>query len=144
MIEDDRQRRQRLSLAVYDLGRRLGANPELRRSIVRLRQAGRMKQIDAARWMSFTARQTIATHDCAFEWRARAGPFGMVRVCDALKDGEGCLDVRALGIIPITRAENTSALLRGELMRYLAELAWTPSCSIPSFIGEKTGPIDSP
>jgi hypothetical protein len=43
-----------------------------------------------------------------------------------LKDGEGRLDVRALGIIPLARAENTSALLRGELMRYLAELAWAP------------------
>jgi hypothetical protein len=126
MTEDDRQRRQRLPPSVYDFGRRLGANPELRRSIVRLRQAGRMKQIGAASWMSFTARQTIATLDCAFEWRARAGPFGMVRVCDALKDGEGRLDVAALGIIPISRAEQTSALLRGELMRYLAELAWAP------------------
>jgi len=50
----------------------------------------------------------------------------MVSVCDALKDGEGRLDVLALGIVPIARAEHSSALMRGELMRYLAELAWAP------------------
>jgi uncharacterized protein DUF6920 len=85
-----------------------------------------MKPVGAARWLSFSARQTIATRACAFEWRARAGPLGMVSVCDALKDGEGRLDVLALGIVPISRAEPTSALVRGELMRYLAELAWAP------------------
>jgi hypothetical protein len=35
-------------------------------------------------------------------------------------------DVRALGLIPIVRAERTPALQRGQLMRYLAELAWAP------------------
>ena len=85
-----------------------------------------MRQGGAARWMPFSARQTIAIRECAFEWRARAGPLGMVSVCDALKDGEGRLDVLALGIVPITRAERTSTLVRGELMRYLAELAWAP------------------
>jgi len=126
MIENDHQRRQRLPPAVYDLGRRLGANLELQRSLVRLTQVGRMRQGGAARWMPFSARQTIATRECAFEWRARAGPLGMVSVCDALKDGEGRLDVLALGIVPISRAERSSALVRGELMRYLAELAWAP------------------
>jgi hypothetical protein len=32
----------------------------------------------------------------------------------------------ALGFIPIGRAEHSSALMRGELIRYLAELAWAP------------------
>lgn len=31
-----------------------------------------------------------------------------------------------LGFIPIARAAHTSALVRGELMRYLAEIAWVP------------------
>jgi hypothetical protein len=52
--------------------------------------------------------------------------LGMVSVCDALKDGEGRLDVLALGILLISRAGHSSALMRGELMRYLAELAWAP------------------
>lgn len=76
--------------------------------------------------MSFKAAQTISTSACAFEWHARFGPFGLVTACDALADGEGRLDVMALGFIPIARTERTPALMRGELMRYLAELAWVP------------------
>jgi hypothetical protein len=121
-----RQPSERLPAAVYDLALRLGANPEMNRTTVNLTQTGRMKPGVGARWMSFTAKQTTATRECAFEWRARAGPLGMVSVCDALKDGEGRLDVLALGIVPISRAEHSSALMRGELMRYFAELAWAP------------------
>jgi hypothetical protein len=121
-----RQCSERLPAAVYDLALRLGANPEMNRTTVNLTQTGRMKPVGAARWMSFSAKQTIATRECAFEWLARAGPLGMVSVCDALKDGEGRLDVSALGIVPISHAEHSSALVRAELMRYLAELAWAP------------------
>jgi hypothetical protein len=123
---NDRQRSERLPAAVYDLALRLGANPETNRTTVKLTQIGRMKPGGGARWMSFSAKQTIATRECAFEWLARAGPLGMVSVCDALKDGEGRLNVLGLGIVPISRAEHSSALMRGELMRYLAELAWAP------------------
>ena len=45
---------------------------------------------------------------------------------DALKDDEGRLDIMALGFIPLARAEHSAALVPGELMRYLAELAWAP------------------
>ncbi|MEO5755251.1 MAG: DUF6544 family protein [Mesorhizobium sp.] len=127
MAEDDLLIRKRLPAAVYDLARRLGANPEIRRTTVKLTQTGRMKQrLGATSWMSFTATQTISTSECAFDWRARFGPFGMISVRDALKGGQGRLDVMALGIIPLARAERSSALMRGELMRYLAELAWAP------------------
>ncbi len=90
-------------------------------------QIGRMKaKTEAKSWMSFTAKQSISTRKCAFDWRARAGPFGIVSGRDALEDGEGRFDITALGFIPIARAEHTTALVRGELMRYLAELPWAP------------------
>jgi hypothetical protein len=47
-------------------------------------------------------------------------------VRDGLIDGEGRLDVRAFGFIPIVRVRGSPALTRGEVMRYLAELAWAP------------------
>ena len=47
----------------------------------------------------------------------------MISVCDALTEGGGKLDVFALGLIPMVCAHRTAALVRGELMRYLAELA---------------------
>jgi len=45
---------------------------------------------------------------------------------DALLKGEGRFDIMALGVIPLARAAHTAALVRGELIRYLAEIAWAP------------------
>ena len=127
MAEDDLLIRKRLPAAVYDLALRLGASPGMSRTTVKLTQTGRMKQrIGARSWIPFTATQTISTSECAFDWRARFGPFGMISVRDALQGGQGRLDVMLLGVIPLARAERSAALMRGELMRYLAELAWAP------------------
>lgn len=127
MSDTDQHGQTRLPKAVYDLALRLGVAPGDRRTGVRLTQTGRMKRsLDADAWMSFTATQTISTQACEFDWRARAGPFGLVSARDALKEGEGQFDVTALGFVPIVRAKRSSALMRGELMRYLAELAWAP------------------
>jgi hypothetical protein len=54
----------------------------------------------------------------------------MISARDALADGEGRLDVTALGLIPLARAVPSPALVRGELMRYLAELAWAPDAIV--------------
>ena len=131
MMQDEHGIRKRLLPAVYELALRLGADPGRRRSAVRLGQTGRMRQLGASRWMAFRAEQPISLLRCAFNWRARTwrartGPAGLVSVCDALSEGEGRLDVRALGFFPIARASSSPALIRGELMRYLAELAWAP------------------
>jgi hypothetical protein len=128
MAETEGQRRARLPAAVYDLAIRLGVKPEDNRAGVTLTQTGRMKgSLDSRSWLRFTASQTISTRACEFDWRAKAGPFGMISARDALEHGEGRLDITALGLIPIACAEHTPALVRGELMRYLAELAWAPA-----------------
>jgi hypothetical protein len=126
MIGGDHQLRERLPPAAYDLALRLGADPHQIRPTVQIAQSGRLRQIGGARWVAFRARQTISTLRCRFDWRARAGPAGIIAARDALTEAGGRFDVRALGFIPIVRAEHSSALLRGELMRYLAELAWAP------------------
>ncbi len=119
--------RARIPAAVFDLALRLGAQAETRPASVKLRQIGRMKtRIDARSWMSFSAVQTISTVECGFDWRARLGPLGIVSARDALLDGQGRLDVSLLGLVPLVRAAHSPALVRGELMRYLAELAWAP------------------
>jgi len=116
---------ERLPPAAYDLALRLGAAPQRKQPAVRLEQSGRMR-VGASRWMAFRAEQTISNFDCAFDWRARMGPAGLIGVRDALAAGGGRLDVRAFGFIPIARARPSPELTRGELMRYLAELAWAP------------------
>jgi len=85
-----------------------------------------MRQTAAAPWDTFKARQTIALDRCDFDWTARTGPMGAVSVQDALVDGVGHLRVRALGFITLVHVEPSAELIRGELMRYLAELAWAP------------------
>jgi len=127
MADADPKKRARLPSAVHDLAVRLGAKLDDQRAIVKLAQTGRMKRnLGADAWMDFTATQTISTRICEFDWRAHAGPLGMISARDALQDDEGRFDIMALGIIPIARAEHSAALMRGELMRYLAELAWAP------------------
>lgn len=85
-----------------------------------------MRQSANAQWQSFTADQTITVDGCAFDWRARSGPGGMVTIQDGLIDGVGRLRVRALGIIPIATLAPSDALTRGEMIRYLAEIVWAP------------------
>lgn len=85
-----------------------------------------MRQTAAAPWSAFKARQAIAFDRCDFDWLARTGPAGVVSVRDALVDGVGHLHVRGLGFITLARAKPSAELTRGELMRYLAELAWAP------------------
>ena len=127
MAETETQRRARLPAAAVDLAIRLGAKPDDNQDVVMLTQTGRMKRsLDTHSWMGFTATQTISTRASEFDWRAKFGPFGMISARDALEQGEGRLDITAFGIIPIAHADPTSALVRGELMRYLAELAWAP------------------
>ncbi len=127
MTEADQQARTRLPTAVYDLALRLGVKPGDDRSSVRLTQTGRIKHsLNSKAWIPFTASQTFSTRVCEFDWRARAGLFGQFSARDALKDGQGQFDVTALGFVPIVRAERSSALMRREWMRDLAELAWVP------------------
>jgi hypothetical protein len=116
---------------VHELAARLGVKAEGNTVAVKLTQTGRIKRkIDTESWLSFTAIQSISVNECAFDWRARAGPFGMVSAHDALKNGVGQFDITALGFIPIVRAAHSSALMRGELIRYLAELAWSPDAIV--------------
>ncbi len=113
--------------AVRELAIRLGVKMDDTRSRVLLTQAGRMKRdLASDRWLAFTATQTISTNSCEFDWQARAGPFGLISGRDALVGGAGQFDIMALGIISIARAKHTPTLVRGELMRYLAEIAWAP------------------
>lgn len=116
-----------LPVAVQALASRLGARPGGYAAGVRLAQRGRMKRsLEKDEWLDFTANQTISNRACEFEWLAKAGPLGVVSARDALGSEGGRFEVKALGFIPLAVAKPTPELLRGELMRYLAEIAWAP------------------
>jgi len=126
--------------AVRDLALRLCGSAQS--GDVNLTQKGRMRQDAASSWMKFTARQTISITSCAFDWRARAGPLGMISVRDALVDCKGLLNVRALGFMPIAHIESSADATQGELMRYLAELPLAPAAILgnPSLRWRSDGP----
>lgn len=116
----------RIPGAVRRLAERLCCDESAGFTHVRLLQNGRMRRDGASGWMKFKARQHIETNRCAFRWIAETGPFGAVRIKDAFNGERGALNVSLFGVAPIVRARRTHELACGELMRYLAELAWAP------------------
>jgi hypothetical protein len=79
-----------LPTAVCDLAMRLGVQREDDPPRVSLTQTGHMKRtLESDSWMAFKASQTIATHRCAFDWRAKVGPFGLISGPDTLSVSAG-------------------------------------------------------
>lgn len=94
---------------------------------IRLTQAAEMRLKRGGTWSALAARQTIATPAPGFAWVAamKAGPVPLARVIDSYVEGEGRLEVRALGALRIGLEAGEDAAL-GEAQRYVAELPWTP------------------
>src|SRR4051812_49325272 len=126
MMDDQREPRERLPSEIYEFAMRAGSDAGRSVASISLRQTCRMRQDRDTRWMSFRATEIISAETCAFEWKARVGPGGLVVVRDILRGGEGRLNVRALGLIPLVKSVGSPALTPGKLMRYLAELPWAP------------------
>jgi hypothetical protein len=111
---------------VVDLAMRLGARTD--DTVVMLTQHGTMRSGPTGRRMKFSAQQTIQLRQPGFEWRASTGPGGCITVIDALQRGSTTSEVRLLGRLRLASAkpDDAAALLKGQLLRYLAELAWAP------------------
>ena len=106
--------------------RAVSAAPTLPR-LVRITQVGEMRQQPGGRWLRFSAVQELAVEEVAFDWRARFPivPLVSLRVVDRYAAGEGLLQARLWGLIPVMsgRGQHTN---EGEAIRYLSELAWVP------------------
>jgi Family of unknown function (DUF6544) len=92
-----------------------------------LDQRAEMRLEPDGQWLPVAARHVAAIRTPGFVWRATAPMMPMVRVkaYDALVGGKGRLVVRLLGAISVADASGPQ-VSRGEAMRYLAELPWTP------------------
>jgi hypothetical protein len=93
-------------------------------------QSGEM-QLKPGRWLPFRATQDMLVDRVEFAWRAhfRLAPLVSLRVHDWYGDGDGALEGRLWGRIPVLGARGPE-VARGEAMRYLAELAWVPQAMI--------------
>jgi hypothetical protein len=121
----------RLPTRVVDLALRLGADPKCAFDSVEFSQTGSMRiSLESGLWLPFTARQRMSVRSCGFSWSAKFVPLGYLTVTDALEGGVGRLDVTALRLIPVARSKPGTALTRGELIRYLAELPLLPDAML--------------
>lgn len=108
---------------------RLGAQEAGTGRRVVLTQAGRLKKDVHEKPTAFSASQWIGLESVAFDWPARIGPLRLVTVIDALADEAPRSEVRLLGRFRLGSAPAGQALLKGQVMRYLAELPWRPTPS---------------
>ena len=112
---------------------------------VKLMLRGEIRSTPTARWMPFTAEQTIEATRSAFRWEAhlRAGPFHALAlaVTDGYESGQGWMMVRAGGVLRLARNEGPD-VDEGELQRYLAEIvACPPALALnPSLEWTEIGP----
>lgn len=117
----------RLPALVLDYARRSGAEVGAGLSAVEFRQAAELRMKRGGLMVPIRARQTVGVGKSGFLWWARRGigPLTRLRVIDAYVDGEGQVEARLFGAIPIARARGVEVSL-AEAYRYLAELPWAP------------------
>ncbi len=116
-----------LPAMVLDYARRAGAEVGAGLCAVEFRQSAEMRLKRGGLMSQVTARQTVAVGSSGFMWWARQGwgPFTRFRVIDAFVGGEGLLEVRLLGAIPVVKSRGVETSL-AEAYRYLAELPLAP------------------
>jgi hypothetical protein len=73
---------------------------------LRVSQRGDMRVKVHDPWRPFTAEQLISIHKPGFVWLARmqAAPLASARILDCYVDGEGLLEARLFGSLPLARA----------------------------------------
>jgi len=84
--------------------------------------------LDSGKWAPFTAEQTFEVERCGFCWHARVkmAPLITAVVEDAFEHGRGRLEAKVFGLVRVASGEPGIELDRGELIRYLGEIAWNP------------------
>ncbi|HYW43146.1 MAG TPA: DUF6544 family protein [Bryobacteraceae bacterium] len=91
---------------------------------VKTTQRGEMRTTPEARWMPFTAEETIDARRSRFRWDARF-QGGALGVTDAYEDGRGRLVIKLGGVVPVKKMTGPD-LDKGELQRYLASVISCP------------------
>jgi hypothetical protein len=106
---------------------RSGVKPGTTARSVSFTQVADLRLKPGTPFRTFAAFQVIGVGQSAFLWEARqtAGSMIGVRVIDAFIDGQGLIEARAMGTIPVVRSASRDISL-AEAYRYLAELPWAP------------------
>lgn len=112
---------------VSAFSQRSGVRQDMLARSVCLEQRAEIRMRRGGEWQPLKARQNISIAQAGFAWEAQqfVGPFTKIRILDAYSNGEGQLQARLFGSIPLVNVTGQE-LNRSELMRYLAELPWAP------------------
>lgn len=88
----------------------------------------------ADNWKPFSSRQRVVTQGPDFVWDGRIDVLYVfsVRVHDAYIAEEGILHLDVSGLFSLMDLRGTQAIAEGELMRYLAAVAWYPTARYPA------------
>lgn len=118
--------RQDLPPEILALAKRLGARSDNPPPFIILEQSGLMWREPGQKPMGFTAVQTISQRAPDFLWKARFSPLGYLSVIDYHVGLEAGLEARLGSAVKVMHSVDSAAVRRGELMRYLAEIAFAP------------------
>ena len=92
----------------------------------RLRMRGQLK---LGRWLPFRAEQVLAPHH-GFHWAARVA--GVIGGFDQYLDGQGELQWKLLGLVPVMQAQGPD-VARSAVGRAAGEAMWIPTALLPRF-----------
>jgi hypothetical protein len=113
-----------------------------RPATVRLTQEGRFRLGPERAWMPFTATEVFTTDPPGFVWTTEMQLFPGVDIVgrDRYANGEGSIEMRVLGLIPVATASGPR-LDQGALLRYLNEIMWFPAAALsPAITWDTAGP----
>jgi uncharacterized protein DUF6544 len=91
-----------------------------------LRMRGRIK---VGAWLSFRA--NWEGDGRSFDWRARVGPGGLLRVRDHFASGTGAMDIRLFARIRLVHAENEDTTRSAAGRAGLEAAIWAPASLLP-------------
>jgi hypothetical protein len=100
----------------------------------RLRWIGEFRTSPTARWMPFTAEQSVTVDPPGFTWDAamRMAPGVTIRVRDGYDGGEASMLARLGGLVTMVDQRGTTTLAEGALLRWLGEAVWLPTALLPT------------
>lgn len=86
-------------------------------------------------WMNATANQYVTTELPGFIWHVDINMMPLVHISgrDKYIDGKGEMLIKVMSLIKVADSKG-SEMDQGSLLRYLAELCWTPSAALKDYI----------
>lgn len=107
----------------------------VRPATIHLRQEGHFRLGERQHWLPFRAESFYTIDPPGFVWPARfqLAPLLPITGRDAYVGGQGSIDMRVLGAVPVAQ-QRGPALDQGALLRFLNETVWFPAAVLKPYI----------